>query len=72
MNCTWKNKELPEEGKESIIVPVRRAMKKIVLIMESFYLSTAYKILSKIVLSGLTSYAGEIIGDHQCGFCRSR
>jgi hypothetical protein len=31
-------------------------------------LSTMYKILSKILLSRLTPYAEEIIGDHQCGF----
>jgi hypothetical protein len=31
-------------------------------------LSTSYKILSNILLSRLTPYADEIIGDHQCGF----
>ena len=31
-------------------------------------LSTMYKILSNILLSSLTPYAEEIIGDHQCGF----
>jgi hypothetical protein len=31
-------------------------------------LPTTYKILSNILLSRLTSYAEEIIGDHQCGF----
>jgi hypothetical protein len=31
-------------------------------------LSTTYKILSNILLSRLTPYAGEIIGDHKCGF----
>jgi sorting nexin-29 len=31
-------------------------------------LSTTYKILSNILLSRLTPYAEEIIGDHQCGF----
>jgi hypothetical protein len=33
-------------------------------------LSTAYKILSKILLARLTPYVNEIIGDHQCGFRR--
>jgi hypothetical protein len=32
----------------------------------------AYKILSNILLSRLTRYAEEIIGDHQCGFRRNR
>jgi hypothetical protein len=31
-------------------------------------LSTAYKILSKNVLSRLTPHAEEITGDHECGF----
>jgi hypothetical protein len=31
-------------------------------------LSTSYKILSNILLSRLTPYVDEIIGDHQCGF----
>ena len=31
-----------------------------------------YKILSNILLSRLTPYAEEIIGDHQCGFQRNR
>jgi hypothetical protein len=31
-------------------------------------LSTSYKILLNILLSRLTPYADEIIGDHQCGF----
>jgi len=35
-------------------------------------LPTTYKILCNILLSRLTPYAEEIIGDHQCGFQRSR
>jgi hypothetical protein len=35
-------------------------------------LSTSYKILSNILLTRLTSYADEIIGDHQCGFWCNR
>ena len=35
-------------------------------------LPTTYKIVSNILLSRLTAYAEEIIGDHQCGFRRSR
>jgi hypothetical protein len=35
-------------------------------------LSTTYKILPNILLSRLTPYAEEIIGDHQCGFRRHR
>ena len=35
-------------------------------------LSSAYKILSNILLSRLTPYAEEVTGDHQCGFRRKR
>jgi hypothetical protein len=35
-------------------------------------LSTAYKILSNVLLARLTPYVNEIIGDHQCGFRRNR
>jgi hypothetical protein len=35
-------------------------------------LSTSYKILSNILLSRLTPYVDEIIGDHQCGFRSNR
>jgi hypothetical protein len=31
-------------------------------------LSTSYKILSNVLLSRLSPYIDEIIGDHQCGF----
>jgi hypothetical protein len=34
--------------------------------------STSYNILSNILLSRLTPYVDEIIGDHQCGFRRNR
>ena len=33
---------------------------------------TTYKILSNILLSRLTAYTQEIIGDHQCGFQLNR
>jgi hypothetical protein len=35
-------------------------------------LSTAYKILSNILLARLTPYVSEVIGDHQCGFHPNR
>jgi len=35
-------------------------------------LPTTYKIVSNILLSKLTPYAGENIADHQCGFRRNR
>ena len=65
---------MPEEWKESIIVSVYKKGDKTdcsnyrgILV-----LLTVYKILAKILLSMLTPYAEEIIGDHQCGFRRNR
>jgi hypothetical protein len=70
----WNKEELPEEWKESVILPIYKKAGKIDC---SNYrgislLSTTYKILSIILLSGLTPYAEEIIGDHQCDFRRNR
>jgi len=33
---------------------------------------TCYKVLSNILLTRLSVYVDEIIGDHQCGFRRNR
>jgi len=38
----------------------------------NFLLSTAYKILSNILLASLTSNVNEIIGYHQCGIHPNR
>jgi hypothetical protein len=65
---------LPEEWKESIIVPIYKKGDKtdcnkcggISLF------STTYKILSNILLSRLIPYGEEVIGDYQCGFRRKR
>jgi hypothetical protein len=41
----------------------------IVGIIEAYnFFSITYKILSRFLMSRLTPYAEEIIGDHQCGF----
>ena len=70
----WNKEELPEEWKESIIVPI---YKKGVKTYCSNYrgislLPTTYRILSNILLSRLTPCTEEITGDQQCGFRRSR
>ena len=66
----WNKEELPEEWKESIIVPIHKKGDKTNCnnYRGISLLPTTYKILSNILLSRLTPYAGEIIGDHQCGF----
>jgi len=65
---------LPEEWKESVIVPIYKKGDKTDC---SNYrgislLPSMYKILSSILMSRLTAYAEEIIGDHQCGFRHNR
>jgi hypothetical protein len=66
----WNREELPHQWKESIVVPIHRNGDKTNC---NHYrgislLSTSYKISSNILLTRLTPYADEIIGDHQCGF----
>jgi hypothetical protein len=63
----WNKEELPQQWKESIVVPIHKKGDKTDC---SDYrgislLSTSYKILSNILLSRLIPYADEIIGDHQ-------
>jgi len=66
----WKKEELPENWKESIIVPIYKKGDKTDC---SNYrgislLPTVYTILSNMLPLSLTPSAEEIIGDHQCGF----
>jgi sorting nexin-29 len=65
---------LPQQWKESIIVPINKKDDKTDCnnYRGISLLSTAYKILSNILLARLTSYINEVIGDHQCGFCHNR
>jgi len=70
----WKKEKLPQEWKESIIVPIHNKGDETDCSNHRgiSLLPTTYKILSNILLSRLISYAKEIIGDHQCGFRRNR
>jgi hypothetical protein len=66
----WSKEELPDQGKESIIVPIYNKGDKSDC---SNYqgislLSTTYKILSNILFSRLRPYVDKTIGDHQCEF----
>jgi hypothetical protein len=72
--CIWNKEEFPQQWKESIIVPVYKKGDKTDYnnYRGISLLSTAYKILSNILLARLTPYVNEIIGDHQCGFHRNR
>ena len=70
----WNKEELPDEYKESIIVPIYKKGDKTDCnnYRGMSLLPTTYKVLSKILLSRLIPYAEEVIGDHQCGFRRNR
>jgi hypothetical protein len=70
----WNKEELPQQWKESIILPSHTKGDKTDCnnYRGISLLSTAYKILFNILLATLTPYVNEIIGDHQCGFRRNR
>ena len=70
----WDKEELPEEWKESVIVPIHKKGDKTECnnYRGISLLPTTYKILSSILLSRLIPYAEEIMGDHQCGFRRNK
>jgi hypothetical protein len=74
INCIWNKGELSEQWKECIIVPIYKKGDRTDCSNHRgiSLLSTSYKIFSNILLSRLTQYVDEIIGDHQCGFRRSR
>ena len=73
INCVWNKDKLPEELKDSVIVPIfKKGHKTDCSNYRGIYLlPTSYKILSNILLSRLTPYAEKIIGDYQCGFQRN-
>jgi len=65
-NSIWNKEELPQQWKESIIIPIYWKGGKTAC---SNYggrslLSSAYKILSNILTSNLILYIDEIVGDH--------
>jgi hypothetical protein len=74
INSVWNEKKLPDQCKESIIVPIHKKGHKTDCnnYRGISLLSTSYKMLSNNLLSRLRLYIDEIIGDHQCGFQRNR
>ena len=69
-----KKEKLPEEWKESIIIPIHKKRDKTDCnnYRGISVLPTTHKILSNILLSRLIPCVKEIIGDHPCGFRRNR
>jgi hypothetical protein len=66
LTTVWYKEELPDQGQESIIVPIHKMGDK--TDCNNYHaislLSTSYNILSNILLSWLSPYINEIIGDH--------
>jgi len=73
-NSSWNKEEMPEEWKESIILHIFKTGGKTDSSNHrgTSLLPNKYKTLSNILLSRLTPYAEEIIGDHQSEFRRNR
>jgi hypothetical protein len=74
IHSVWNKEELPDRWKKSIIVPAHKKSDK--TDSNDYHwislLSTSYKILSNILLSRLSPYIDEIVGNHQCGFSNNR
>ena len=72
INCISNKEELSEQWKESITIPICKKGDKTDYInyrgISLLSSTNTYKILSKILLSRLSPYAGELTGHHQCGF----
>ena len=66
----WEEKRIPEEWKETIIVPLhRRGVRDRCENYRGIALgNAAYKILSNIILGKIKPYIGTIMGDYQNGF----
>jgi hypothetical protein len=74
VNSVWNKEELPDQQKECIIVPVHKKGYKTDCnnYHEISLLSTSCNIFFNILLSRLSPYVEEIIGDHQCGSQHNR
>jgi hypothetical protein len=70
IHSVWNKEELPDQWKESIIVPVHKKSDKTDSnnYREVLLLSASYEMLSNIHFSRLSPYIDEMTGDHQCGF----
>jgi hypothetical protein len=74
INSIWNKEDLPGQWKESIIIPIHKKSDKSECnnYRAISMLLTSYIILLNFLLSKLSPYMDEIIGDHQCGFRHNR
>lgn len=70
----WKNKKIPVDWREAIIIPLHKKGDKKVL--DNYrgisLLNIGYKILSRILLTRVEEQLGPTIGEYQCGFRKGR
>lgn len=70
----WREERIPKDWQGAIILPIFKKGDK--ELCENYrgisLLSSAYKILSKLILNRLQEYTTPIIGDHQAGFSKGR
>jgi hypothetical protein len=74
INSVWNKEGLLDQWKESIIVPIHKKGDKTKCsnYHQISLVSTSHKILSNILLSSLSPYMDETIGEQQCGFQHNR
>jgi hypothetical protein len=68
INSLWNKEELPQQWEMCIIIPIYKKGGETDCSNYRGYhlLLSPYKVLSSILVSRLTSYVDEIIGDLQC------
>jgi hypothetical protein len=72
IKCIWNAYEFPHQCKESATVSgYKKGDQTCVVIIESYQLSTSYKIFCNMLLS-VSPYTDEITGDRQFGFPLNR
>jgi hypothetical protein len=74
INSVWNKEALPDQWKQSVVLAIHKKGEKTDCnnYCGISLLSTSYKILSSILLSRLSPYIDNIIGDYQCGFRRNK
>jgi hypothetical protein len=65
----WNKEELPHQWSQLSYLFKKKVIKLTVAIMKAYhYFQIPTKFYPNILLSRLIPHAGDIIGDHQCGF----